>query len=68
MNGITQVNKENHFKAFSLMVYIPDNGVLIYYEYLYGAIDVGGPWWHGHMQEWGDTFYYFLKLLAPQKC
>ncbi len=20
----------------------------IYYQYLYGAIDVDGPWWHGH--------------------
>ncbi len=31
MNGITKVNKENHSKALSLLVYIPDTRVLIYY-------------------------------------
>ncbi len=48
MKGITKVNKENHSNALSLLVYIPDTRVLIYYQYLYGAIDVDGPWWHGH--------------------
>ncbi len=48
MNGITKVNKENHCKALSLLVYIPDTKVLIYYQYFYGAIDADGPWWHGH--------------------
>ncbi len=48
MNCITKVNKENHSKALAFLVYIPDARVLIYYQYLYGAIDVDGPWWHGH--------------------
>ncbi len=34
MNGITKVNKENHSNALSLLVYIPDTRVLIYYQYL----------------------------------
>ncbi len=49
MNGITKVIKESHSKVLSLLVYIPDTIILIYYQYLYGAIDVDGPWWHGHM-------------------
>ncbi len=49
MNGITNINKESHSKALSLLVYIPDTRFLIYYQYLYGAIDIVGPWWHGHM-------------------
>ncbi len=49
MNGITKVNKESHSKALSILVYIPDTRFLIYYQYLYGAIDVDSPWWHGHM-------------------
>ncbi len=43
------VNKENHTKALWFLVYILDTRVLIYYQYLYGAIDVDGPWWYGHM-------------------
>ncbi len=43
MNGITKVNKESHSKALSLLVYIPDIRFLIYYQYLYGTIDVVGP-------------------------
>ncbi len=42
MNGITKVNKETHSNALSLLIYIPDTRVLIYYEYLYGVIDVDG--------------------------
>ncbi len=49
MNGITKVYKENHSKALSLLANIPDTRFLIYYQYLYGAINVNGPWWHGHM-------------------
>ncbi len=49
MNGITKVNKESHSNALSLLVYIPDTRFLIYYQYLYGAIDIDGPWWCGHM-------------------
>ncbi len=66
MNGITKVHKETHSNALSLLVYILDTRVLIYYEYLYGAIDVYGPWWHSHKWEWGHMFYHLLKLLAPQ--
>ncbi len=66
MNGITKFDKENHSKALSLLAYLPDTRVLIYYQYFYEAIDVDGPWWYGHMQEWGHIFYYFLKLLPPQ--
>ncbi len=40
MNGITKVNEENHSNALSLLVYILDTRVLIYYQYLYGAIDL----------------------------
>ncbi len=40
INGITQVNKENHSKTLSLLVYIPDTIVLIYYL----AIDIDGAW------------------------
>ncbi len=43
MNGIKKVNKANHSKALSLLVYILDTRFLIYYQYLYGAIDVDGP-------------------------
>ncbi len=32
-----------HPKALTLKVYIPDTRFLIYYQYLYGAIDVDGP-------------------------
>ncbi len=48
INGTTQVNKENHSKTLSLQIYIPDTIVLIYYQYLYLAIDVDGAWWHDH--------------------
>ncbi len=40
MNGITIINKESHSNALSLLVYIPDTRFLIYYQYLYEAIDV----------------------------
>ncbi len=63
MNGITKVNNEIHSKALSLLFYIPNTRVLIYYQYLYGTIDVDDPWWHG---QWTHIFYYFLKVLAPQ--
>ncbi len=43
VNRITMVNKESHSKILSLLVYISDTRFLIYYEYLYGAIDVDGP-------------------------
>ncbi len=56
MNGITKVNNESYSNALSLLVYIPDTWFLIYYKYLYGAIDVDGPWWHGHMYDWGHIF------------
>ncbi len=61
INDIVQVNREN--QAISILVYIPGTRVLIY---LYGAIDVDGPWWHVHKWEWAQIFYYFLELLAPQ--
>ncbi len=48
MNDITKVNKENHSKYLSLLVYIPYTSPDISPIYVYGAIDVGGPWWHGH--------------------
>ncbi len=32
MNDIKKVNNENHFKALSLRVYIPDTRILIYYQ------------------------------------
>ncbi len=56
MNVITKVNKENHSRALSLLVYIPDTRVLIYYQYLYGVIDVDGPWWHDHSKN-GATYF-----------
>ncbi len=49
MNRIIKVKKESHSKALSLLVYIPYTRFLIHYQYLYGAIDVDGPWWYGHM-------------------
>ncbi len=49
--------KESHSKDLSILVYIPDTRFLIYYKYLYGAIDVDGPWWHGHMLERGHIFF-----------
>ncbi len=48
MDGITKVNKENHSKALSLLFYIHHTRVLIYYQYMYRAIDVNDPWWDGH--------------------
>ncbi len=42
MNGITKVNKESHSKALSFVVYFLDIRFLIYYQSLYGAIDVDG--------------------------
>ncbi len=47
MNDITKVNKQSHSKALSLLFYILDTKFLIYYQYLYWAIDVDGPWWYG---------------------
>ncbi len=42
INGIKKANKENLSKALSLLVYIPDTRVLIYYQCLYGTNDVHG--------------------------
>ncbi len=40
---ITKVTNENYSKALSLLVYIADTRFLIYYQYLFVAIDVKGP-------------------------
>ncbi len=49
MNGILRRFTEKIlFNALSLMAYIPDTWTLTYYQYLYGAIDFEGPWWHGY--------------------
>ncbi len=47
VNGITKVNKENHSSAlhsFFISLILES----WYIQYLYGAIDVDGPLWHGH--------------------
>ncbi len=54
MNGIMKADKENHSNVLSILVYIPDTRVMIYYQYLHGAIDVDGAC--------GHIFYYFLKF------
>ncbi len=56
MNGITKLNKENHYKAHLLLVYILDTRFLIYYQYLYGAIDVDV---HGGMVTCKNGATYF---------